>query len=84
MVEHGIGLPLWVEGGGIETAASVFDRRTQPVVAQAQPDLDVLGGCAVADGVGARFFDRQDDVVDDGLVGAVLGEVVTDALTHAQ
>jgi len=38
----------------------------------------------VSDDVGARLLDADHDVVDRGLVGAVLVKVVTDAVAGAQ
>ena len=84
MVEGGVRHLLWVEGGGIEAAAPIFDCGPQRVVGEAQPDLDVAVRAAVADGVGGRLFDSQHKVVDGNLVGTVLGQVVADALAGAQ
>jgi hypothetical protein len=79
-----VGEQLRVEGTGIEGPALVFDRDLHLTVCEGHKKLDLLGRAAVADGVGAGLLDRQDDIVDDRLVQAVLDEVVTDALAGAQ
>ena len=47
-------------------------------------DLDIFGRVAVADGVGAGLLDAEHDVVDHLALGAVLAQVVAQALAGAQ
>jgi hypothetical protein len=84
MVEQRIGAGFRVEACDVETSAVVFDRRYQFGLGEAQDDLDVFGGVAMADGVGAGLLHAEHDIVDHLALGAVLAQVVAQALSGAQ
>ena len=73
-----------VEDGDVESSSAVFDERDEPLVGELQGDPDVVGGAAVADGVGAGFLDAEHDVVDEITLRAILTEIVAQALASAQ
>ena len=79
-----VGRQSRVEARHVEAAAVVFDRGHEPAAGEAQGDLDVVGRAAVADGVRAGLLDTEDDVVDHLTFGAVLAQVVAQALAGAQ
>ena len=63
-VRHQVRDRLCVEAGEIEALAFISHDGNEIGSLEAQTDLDVLPRAAVADRIGARFFDGQHDIVD--------------------
>ena len=84
MVGAGVGVALRVEAGRVEAAAAVFDLGHQTLGFEGQRDLDLVGGAAMADGVGAGLLDAEHAVLDRLGAGAVLAQVVAQAFAGAQ
>ena len=84
VVGQQVGQRVGVERGDVEAAAVVFDGGDQVAALEVQRDLDGLLDAAVTDGVGGGLFDAQHDVVDHERVGAVLAQVVANAVAGAQ
>ena len=84
MIEQRVGPAVRVEARHVEASAVILDRGHEPRVGEAQGDLDVVARAAVADGVRAGLLDTEHDVVDHLALGAVLAQVVAQALAGAQ
>ena len=83
VVHAGVGDPLRPKALQVEAPALVFDQRDQRVAVELEGDVDVGVGAAVADGVGGGLFDAQYEVVDQVALGAVLAQIVANALAGA-
>ena len=84
MVGAQVGNSVAIEAGDIEAAAMVADFGEQSTIFEAQRQLDIELATAMTDGVGGGLLDAQHDVIDQWLVGAVLAQVVANAIAGAQ
>ena len=78
-----VGHALRPKARHVEAHTAVLDQRHQGAVVELEGDLDVGVDAAVADGVGGRLLDAQHEVVDQVALGAVLAQVVANALAGA-
>ena len=81
VIGHGVGKHLRVEAWQVEAVPAVLDRSGSGSPGlELQRDLNILLSAAMAHGVGGCFFYTENKIVDCAALGAVLAQIVTNAL----